>query len=237
MKTVSEQLARLHRFDHEIERTFRYLYGSASDLIEKRKRAIQSLLEAFLRVYGDRPVILVRSPARINLLGMHVDHRGGHVNHMCISREMLVAAGPREDDLVCMHNADPHFQPRAFRIGEELPPDQTGDWTKYLEDAAIEPGDWQNYVRAPILRLQHRLSDRMLRGMDVMVAGDIPHGVGLSPNRSAARSWGKCTSTGASPLTSSRARWRQRAEGLPSPPALAPPGRKARKPNSSTFHA
>ena len=41
-------------------------------------------------------------------------------------------------------------------------------------------GDWANYVKASILRLQEQFRDRRLRGMDMMVSGDIPMGAGLS---------------------------------------------------------
>lgn len=180
MEKASQHITRLRSPDAELERKFRHLYGDDPELLQARKRATRSLLEAFLSEYGDRPITVVRSPARINLLGMHVDHRGGHVNHLCIAREILIAAEPRKDDVVTMHNTDPQFEPRTFRIGEELPPNQRGDWFRTIEEASIRPGDWQNYVRAPILRLQDTLRDRTLRGMNLMVAGDIPQGMGLS---------------------------------------------------------
>ena len=180
LKQGSQHIARLQSPDPELELRFCHLYGDDPGLLEARKRAYRSLLEAFLSVYGDRPVTVVRSPARINLLGMHVDHRGGHVNHLCIAREILIAAEPRKDDVVAMHNTDPQFEPRTFRIGKELPPNRRGDWFRTIEQASIRPGDWQNYVRAPILRLQDMLRDRTLRGMNLMVTGDIPQGMGLS---------------------------------------------------------
>ena len=41
-------------------------------------------------------------------------------------------------------------------------------------------GDWANYIKAAILRLQELFRDRQLRGLDMMVSGDIPMGAGLS---------------------------------------------------------
>jgi len=41
-----------------------------------------------------------------------------------------------------------------------------------LLDAAR--GDWANYVKAAVLRLQELFRDRRLRGLDMMVSGDIP---------------------------------------------------------------
>lgn len=41
-------------------------------------------------------------------------------------------------------------------------------------------GDWINYVKAPILRLQYQFRDRKLKGMDMAFIGNIPIAAGLS---------------------------------------------------------
>ncbi|MBQ6102552.1 MAG: NTP transferase domain-containing protein, partial [Kiritimatiellae bacterium] len=43
--------------------------------------AHRAVLEAFIARYGaERPAVLVRAPGRVNLMGRHVEHRGGSVN-------------------------------------------------------------------------------------------------------------------------------------------------------------
>ena len=179
LRNASEWLDMMGRNDAALDGRFREIYGDDARLLSGRRDAYARLIGEFMEVYGDRPIMVVRSPARINLLGVHVDHRGGHVNYMCISREIVMAAEPRQDDGVTMCNTDPAFEPRAFRIGSLLPPEQRGDWFTYIEEATIQPGDWENYIRAPLLRLQDRFKDRPLRGMNLAVTGDIP-GTGLS---------------------------------------------------------
>ncbi|MCK5806450.1 MAG: galactokinase, partial [Lentisphaeria bacterium] len=132
-------------------------------------------------------VILCRAPGRINLMGRHVDHRGGHVNVMAINREVLVAAAPREDDVVRLRNLDvTHFPNREFRIFDMLSEEDWPDWLEFLETRTVRevleraPGDWSHYVRAPMLRLQHERTGTRLKGMDCMVNGNVPMGAGLS---------------------------------------------------------
>ncbi len=60
------------------------------------------------------------------------------------------------------------------------------DWQRVVDGPRLQRlleaarGDWANYVKAAILRLQELFRDRQLRGLDMMVSGDIPMGAGLS---------------------------------------------------------
>jgi N-acetylgalactosamine kinase len=166
--------------DPILENRLKNIYGDDESLLDERRRTYVSLLHRFGMAYGDDDVIVTRSPARINLRGMHVDHRGGHVNYVCINRETLVAAHARDDDQVFMLNAEPKkYGPRSFSVTDELPPHQRGDWLAYIDQVEIKPGDWMNYVKAAVLRLQDRFHDLPLKGMNLMVSGNIL-GQGLS---------------------------------------------------------
>lgn len=159
------------------------IFGERPDRVAERQAAYAALLEAFENVYGSvhERVALVRAPARINLKGVHVDHRGGHLNYVTIDREIALAVAPRNDDVVVMHDMEPdRFGPRSFRIGALMPPEARGDWRSYIEQVALTPGDWGNYIRAAVLKLQDHFADRSLRGMNLLVTGNIPMAAGLS---------------------------------------------------------
>ncbi|MDP7162562.1 MAG: NTP transferase domain-containing protein [Phycisphaerae bacterium] len=168
----------------ELRRT----YGANKVLLTERRKAIRRLVTAFIRQYGrDREMILCRTPGRINLMGRHVDHRGGFVNVMAISREVLLAAAPRQDDVVSLRNVEPkRFPFRQFRIFDLLQRASWSDWIDFVNSRAVRrvldsaQGDWSHYARAPLLRLQHECRDVRLKGMDCMVSGSIPIGAGLS---------------------------------------------------------
>lgn len=148
----------------------------------------RSALDAFIRRYGaDRPVAIVRSPGRINLMGRHIDHQGGTVNVMAVNREIILVAAPRNDDMVSLANTDgTQFAEEAFRISDLVASLNWDDWQRVIDGPRLQRlleaarGDWANYVKAAILRLQERFRDRRLQGLDMMVSGDIPMGAGLS---------------------------------------------------------
>jgi galactokinase len=81
-------------------------------------------------------VSLARAPGRINLIGEHTDYNGLPVFPFAIHRDLAAAFGPREDGWVVLHNLDPAYPPREFRLQAAIPPYATGDWGNYLKAAA-----------------------------------------------------------------------------------------------------
>ena len=154
------------------------------------------VVEEFGRAYGrDRGVIISRATGRINLLGMHVDHRGGSVNPIAI-KEVFFVAEPRDDDTVTLRNIEGgEFPEERFSIRECLPDHKITDWEAWCHDELERRKDdptvtWSNYTRAAVLYLQHLNTrddgrfDPALRGMNVMAGGDIPRAAGLSTSSS-----------------------------------------------------
>jgi len=164
-------------------RQFRLWYGD-----EVPWQQIRKVLGAFMQRYGaDRRVAIVRSPGRINLMGRHIDHQGGTVNVMAVNREIILVAAPRTDDVVSLANTEgAQFSEEAFRISDLVASLNWDDWQRVIDGPRLQRlleaarGDWANYVKAAILRLQELFRDRQLRGLDMMVSGDIPMGAGLS---------------------------------------------------------
>ncbi|MCD6304227.1 MAG: NTP transferase domain-containing protein [Planctomycetes bacterium] len=164
------------------------IYGPSEPLLSHRKRAIRRLVATFARLYGpDRPTIICRAPGRVNLMGRHVDHRGGYVNVMAFGREVLLAAAPRDDGQVRLRHVRPgRFPARSFAAAELLAEARGQDWRSFVDGPAVRrllasrPGDWSHYARAAVLRLACEARGRRPVGMDCLVAGDIPMGAGLS---------------------------------------------------------
>jgi len=171
-----------------LRRELQAIYGQNEDLIAERRRAMAKLAAAFAARHGpSRKVLLCRSPGRVNLMGRHVDHRGGYVNVMAINREVLLAVASREDDVVTLGNLDDlQFPPCQFKIGHLLDEFRYGSWGQFINSPPVRrlladaPGDWSHYARAALLRLQKELGQHRLGGMDCLLSGDIPIGAGLS---------------------------------------------------------
>ena len=167
--------------DPKIDDDLKKIYGDNPELLSERKTAFLQTLNEFNRVYyGDKRVILIRVPGRANLMGKHIEHRGGYVNYFCIQREIIAVASPREDDRVILHNVNSKFSQRAFSIQKEIPEDKRGNWLDYINKVNISKGDWGNYIKAIVMAFQNRYPDKKLRGMEVLINGNIPVAAGLS---------------------------------------------------------
>lgn len=187
-KTPKEWAARLASNDPATDAMLRACYGNHPDLCEEKRRALLRATELFIeRFDGEDPVAIVRAPGRINLMGRHVDHRGGCVNLMAIDREHILVARPRKDAVVCARNAAPgQFGDIEFSVDDLLRQVRLDDWREFVDSEAVTQlvrdlkGDWSNYLKAPMLRLQQQFKDRHIRGVDCVVSGDIPVAAGLS---------------------------------------------------------
>ncbi|HCO95417.1 MAG TPA: hypothetical protein DIU00_15950 [Phycisphaerales bacterium] len=169
------------------------IYGDNDDLrIEAVDMCLRSL-EAFTERYGaDRSVFIIRSTGRVNLLGMHIDHRGGSVNPINIKHMWLVVE-PRDDEMVLAKNVESNdFPDEQFSISRCLPAGKKienwdtwchEEYEKRRNDTSVS---WSNYIRAAVLYLQHLNTkddgsfNPAIRGMNMMVYGNIPRAAGLS---------------------------------------------------------
>jgi galactokinase len=125
---------------------------------------VEQLRSRFQAAFGRPATVLARAPGRVNLIGEHTDYNEGFVLPAAITRETRMLAAPRADGLVHLSALD-------------LDRQTTFD----LTDGTVTPSrgeGWSNYVRgvaAGLLQAGYRL-----RGMDVLMQGDVPIGAGLS---------------------------------------------------------
>lgn len=179
--TASEWNKRIDQADPDLENRLRTIYGPDSTVLEGRRALLRQAVSAFIDSYdANREILISRAPGRINLLGNHIDHRGGYLNYMAIDRDTLMVASPNEDDTVRARNSLDRFEPFEFRIGDLLPASDRGHWHAFIEKVNITPRIWQNYVQAAVLYLQDQTPGRELIGMDISVHGDVPIAAGLS---------------------------------------------------------
>jgi len=165
----------------KIDNDLKKIYGDNPDLISQRKTAFLQTLNRFNKLYsGDKKVILIRVPGRANLMGKHIEHRGGYVNYFCIQREIIAVVSPREDGRVILHNIDSRFGKRIFSIEEEIPRNDKDNWLDYINKVNVSKGDWENYIKAILLAFQNRYPHKKLRGMQLLINGNIPMAAGLS---------------------------------------------------------
>ncbi len=187
-RTAREWIDTLNDNGPALRDHLREVYGSDDVMWDSRRDHIRRAVEVFARWFGrERRVLIARSPGRVNMMGRHVDHRGGYVNMMTVHREIVAVASPRMDSVVRLVNLDDHFEAEEFDVSDELPHIYScNDWHDYLCSDRVRDfnstsmGKWSNYVRAGIYRLCHDAGQGPFVGMDVAIAGDVPIGAGLS---------------------------------------------------------
>ena len=115
---------------------------------------------AFRDAYGADPAVVGRAPGRVNLIGEHTDYNGGLVLPVALPHATYAAVAPRPDDRV--------------RIGSV---EESAPWTGSLTSLASASG-WASYAAGVLWAL--REAGVPVPGMDVMLHGTVPLGVGLS---------------------------------------------------------
>ena len=165
---------------------FKRLY---SDHAEEQKQRYITLLELFIKKYGDKKVVITRSPGRVNLMGRHIDHRGGGINVMATDKDIVFVSASRDDDVVNIANVDDSFPDRTFSISKTLGEKKYDKWLDYLDDERVvrelkeSGGCWSNYVKSSVIRVQFD-NENPLCGMDMAASGTIPVAAGLSSSSS-----------------------------------------------------
>jgi galactokinase len=118
--------------------------------------------EAFRKIFGAAPEVVVRAPGRVNLIGEHTDYNEGFVLPAAIDRYAWFAGRGRDDRRVRAHAVD-------FNEAAEFGLDAIGKDADHT---------WSNYLRGVAKLLEaggHRLP-----GADLVFGGDVPREAGLS---------------------------------------------------------
>ncbi|MGA7508227.1 MAG: galactokinase [Erwinia billingiae] len=110
----------------------------------------------------------IQAPGRVNLIGEHTDYNDGFVLPCAIDYQTMIACAKRDDRQVRVIAADYDNEQDIFSLDEPIAP---------LNDKM-----WANYVRGVVKHLQKRNSD--FAGVDMVIAGDVPQGAGLSSSAS-----------------------------------------------------
>ena len=164
------------------------LHGSREVAVDSARR-FTILIEEFARRFGkDRSICLYESPGRVNLMGMHVDHRGGIVNPVATRERVRAVCGRREDDVIRARSLLRNLGEAEFRLSDRLPDrplHSLGEWLNWSEKEAAAFGGGKvfiNYFACGPLYLAcfHYPWGRRFAGADFLLDSDLPPSAGLS---------------------------------------------------------
>lgn len=129
-----------------------------------RERAAQG----FLRAFGAPAQRFSRAPARVNLIGEHTDYNEGYAMPCAIDRDTVVAAAPRDGDVIEVLACDLGASLGRFHVGQAA-------------DVAGSP-QWLRYVQGMVAVLKEQ--GLAVGGAQLAIAGNVPQGAGLSSSAS-----------------------------------------------------
>lgn len=123
---------------------------------------------AFKGAFASFPHIAALAPARVNIIGEHIDYNGGTVlpfaiNHHCAAVVSL--------------SATPQTTFIAADLGERWSTDQI-DLSALLSTAPLPRGSWPSYIAGVVHHL--RLLTASTQHLHIAIASDVPRGSGLS---------------------------------------------------------
>jgi galactokinase len=121
----------------------------------------EELRKRFEKEYGRRPRIF-RAPGRVNLIGEHTDYNDGFVLPAAIDFHTWVAVSPRSDRILAMRSEN-------FPGLAEYALDSLDSQRRY---------EWSDYAYGVVLMLAR--AGKPICGADLLVAGEIPIGAGVS---------------------------------------------------------
>lgn len=149
------------------------------------KRELREIVWRYLPRENGRPYLVASAPGRVNLMGRHIEHRGGSTNMMATEQRVVFKVFPRADRIVHAENANPEFPAAEFDLQPFDLHGGTADWLDYLERPDVKAsaeqmrGHWVNYIKGAVYRFQ-ALTSLPLCGMDIQVSGNIPMAAGIS---------------------------------------------------------
>lgn len=151
---------------------------------ESRLSRLAHARQRFLNLYGPGEIRLLRAPARINILGEHVDY----VSYLPTAS---LPFGSHEHEMVMLYRPAPagrirgasgHARYEPFELGfaDEFGEFGEGEWATLVFNRPAPVPHWSNYVRGAIAFAQWRHPGRLARGLSFLIDSTIPPGGGSS---------------------------------------------------------
>jgi len=126
----------------------------------------EELKEEYLKIYheSENPILVTSAPARINIIGEHIDYNGGYVFPCAIDRYLYVAIRKRNDTKVFYKDLFYH-DAYEFDVNDDF---------SYNKDY-----HYGNYLNG-ILTIMKRRGYTFPCGFEMMIASNVPSAGGIS---------------------------------------------------------
>ncbi len=155
--------------------------------LEQKAARLTKLADLFFDQFGDGPVSLLRAPARIGVLGEHIDY----VSYLPTAS---LTFGSRERDALMLYRRSPEpvircisstarYEASSFSLNTSVPElgtDAEAQWLAYLFAKGAPRAHWQNYVEGAVAFARGKFGKQIQNGFDFALDSNIPAGGGAS---------------------------------------------------------
>jgi galactokinase len=154
--------------------------------LASRRTRLNQLRNRFCARYGDGPVSVWRAPARINILGEHVDYVAylptASLPFASREHEMLMLYRAAPDRVVQGSSTHDAYAPFAFDLRDAPPTSEATEqaWLAYVLNSAIPAPHWSNYVKGAAFFACLKYGGQLRHGVDFLIDSNIPPSGGAS---------------------------------------------------------
>src|SRR5689334_4093976 len=154
--------------------------------LERNATRLINLCNLFLDHYGDGPVSLLRAPARMGLLGEHIDYVSylptASLTFASRERDAWMLYRKSSEPIVRCASSSAKFEASSFSLLSvpELAGAIEDEWLDFLVQQGTPEPHWQNYVNAAVTFARGKYGEQIKTGFDFALDSNIPPGGGAS---------------------------------------------------------
>jgi galactokinase len=170
----------------DITSTLKNLVAADDSDLARRAARLTTLCTLFFDHYGDGPVSLLRAPARMGVLGEHIDYVSylptASLTFGSRERDAWMLYRKSNEPVVRCVSTSAKFEPSSFSILSvpELTGDIEKEWLEFLFTYGTPAPHWQNYLNAGVTFARGKFGKQIQNGFDFVLDSNIPPGGGAS---------------------------------------------------------
>jgi galactokinase/NDP-sugar pyrophosphorylase family protein len=156
--------------------------------LARRAARLTSLCRLFFECYGDGPVSLMRAPARMGLLGEHIDYVSylptASLTFASHERDALMLYRRSNEPVVHCVSSSANYEPETLSILDADVPEFEGEveteWLGFLSALGTPKPNWRNYIQSGVAFARGQFGKQIRNGFDFALDSNIPPGGGAS---------------------------------------------------------
>jgi galactokinase/NDP-sugar pyrophosphorylase family protein len=164
------------------------LVAAGNSQLEERAARLSKCCDLFLDHYGDGQVSILRAPARMGLLGEHIDYVSylptASLTFASHERDALMLYRRSKEPIVRCVSSSANYEPEVFSILDADVPEFGGEveteWLGFLFAYGTPKPSWKNYIKSAVAFARGQFGRQIQNGFDLVLDSNIPPGGGAS---------------------------------------------------------